>query len=741
MRRAAIWMLVVAGAVVVPAAPAAAAQTWTIGSAPVSASVTLNDNGSLSFSVAHNGSTVLSPAPMGLVTSTANLTTGLTFGSRADTTVTQAYTMPTSKQRTRNATYQQATFAFTGAGGTRIDVVVRVGAEGAAYRYVLPGTGTRRVTSEASAWTVPTSAPAWVNDMAADQQGPWRQTTAAAAPSDEFAYPALFKVGNSWVSIAETDVDGRYGASVLRHTSGSGTYTTGLQGAMESPGPLTTAWRIAAVGDLATVTANKLVDDLAPPSRIADQSWIKPGNVAWSWLTEPSSPGNAARQRQYIDFAAKHGWRWVLIDEGWNASWVPGVVTYAKERGVDVILWFNSDQLQSAAQRQILDTVKGWGVAGVKIDYVWNHTQSVMKWYDTILAQTANLRLLVNFHGTEMTRGTQRTWPHVMTSEAVFGAEQKQNKAVLNTILPFTRNTVSSMDFTPVTFSVGNRDTTNGHELATGLVFESGWQHYADNPESYDSRPEAVGIIDQLPSVWDETRLLAGSPGQEAYLARRHDTRWYLGGISALPAKTFSTSLGFLGAGQWFVETVRDGTGTSLLRETKVVTSADTFSVPVAAKGGFVSVVCPYTVGTTTCGKPSTTPLNLALNRTTKTTSACTAEESGAKAVNGSVSGGNSDKWCSGVAGTKTLEVDLGADNAIKSFIVKHAGAGGEPASMNTKNFTIETSTGGGVWTTAATVADNTASTTTSTVSVTARWIRLSTTDGVARIYEFEAYS
>jgi hypothetical protein len=133
---------------------------------------------------------------------------------------------------------------------------------------------------------------------------------------------------------------------------------------------------------------------------------------------------------------------------------------------------------------------------------------------------------------------------------------------------------------------------------------------------------------------------------------------------------------------------------------------------------------------------------NLALNRPAKSNQAsCNSNEGPAKAVNGSVSGGNSDKWCSGVSGLKTLEVDLGSNQALTRFIVKHAGAGGESTSMNTKNFTLETSTGGGTWTTAATVTGNTASTTTSTVSVTARWIRISTTDPIARIYEFEAYA
>jgi hypothetical protein len=132
---------------------------------------------------------------------------------------------------------------------------------------------------------------------------------------------------------------------------------------------------------------------------------------------------------------------------------------------------------------------------------------------------------------------------------------------------------------------------------------------------------------------------------------------------------------------------------------------------------------------------------NVALNMpATSKQASCNASEAPAKAVNGSVSGGNSDKWCSAVAGAKSIQVDLGANKNLTKFVVKHAGAGGEAASLNTQNFILETSTGGGVWSTAATISNNTASTTTSAVTATARWIRLTTTDSVARIYEFEAY-
>jgi hypothetical protein len=589
------------------AGPAAAATTWTVtgpsAGSPTAAQVTLNDNGTLSFAVSHQGRAVLSPSAIGIETSTADLTRNLTFTGRADRTVTEAYPMTTGKQRSRSTVYTESTLSFTGAGGARLDVVVRASNAGAAFRYVLPGSGSVTVRREASSWTVPASANTWLLPADREDQGYPVQTTAGAAAAGTFRVPALFDVGGVFALVAEAGLDGRYAAASWTHASGSGTYGTALDSATVTTAlPLSTPWRTAAVGELSAVTQSTIVDDLAAPSKVSNTSWVKPDTVTWSWLTEHASPADAGRQRQYIDFAARNGWGYVLIDEGWQSSWVPDVVTYARARNVQVILWFNSATLWTAAQREDwLPRIKSWGVAGIKVDFSYEFTQPTLQWYDAILARTAELQMMINFHGSATPRGMQRTWPHVLTAEAVHGAEQYL-RASKNTILPFTRNVISSMDYTPVVFSPYNRDTTAAHELATAIVFESGWQHLGDNPESYQARPEALRILNQLPTAWDETRLLGGRPGQEAYFARRNGGRWYLGGISAQAAKTYATPLSFLGGGQWLLETVRDSSAATLLRETRVVTSTSTLSVAMPERGGFASVVCPYTAGLTTCG-------------------------------------------------------------------------------------------------------------------------------------------
>jgi len=581
------------------------AASWSIAGparSPVTAQLSLDAAGRLSFGVDLSGAAVLAPAPIGLTTTATDFTAGLSFVSRRNRTVAEHYTMTTGKQLRRDTTLTESTFGFTAAGGARLDVVVRVSAEGAAYRYVLPAAAT--VTGEASSIALPADAAAWLLPYSPSYENVRVQTTAGAAATGDYGFPSLFRVGQSYALITESDVDGRYSGGRLSHVAGSGAYRIALADAqIATAAGLATPWRTAIVGDLATVTDSMLVDDLAPPSKLRDTSWIRPGTVAWSWLSEHASPSDPVRQKQYIDFAARNGWPYVLIDEGWSADWVPGVVRYARARGVDVLLWFHWSSLDTAAKRDsVLPLVKSWGVAGIKIDFMDSDAQARFGWYDDILAATAAQHLMVNFHGATIPRGIQRTWPQVMSVEAIRGAEQFRTRAAINTMLPFTRNVVGSMDYTPVTWAVTDRDTTDAHEVALALVYESGWTHPADRPETYEAHPEALRTLDQLPTVWDESRLLGGAPGAEAVFARRHDDRWYVGGISAVAAHTFSTGLGFLGAGRWLAETLRDGDH-GLERESHLVRRTDTLDVPEQTNGGFVTVLCRYT-GSATCDQP-----------------------------------------------------------------------------------------------------------------------------------------
>ncbi|MBY8882290.1 glycoside hydrolase family 97 catalytic domain-containing protein [Actinacidiphila acidipaludis] len=621
------------GLTVAAAGPSAAEQdtahTWTVagpGGSDLSAELDLDAAGELRLAVDRGGAPVLLPGRLGIRTSLHDLTSGLRLVDRHDRTVHESYRMTTGKQLQRSATMREATLTFAGADGARLGVVVRVSDDGVAYRYVLDDTGPVTVEQEASTFEVPTDAKAWVQPYQPSYETERTETTAGGANAAQprtctgdvcsFGYPTLFDVGGTYVLLTEADVDGRYSGSHLDHRDGSSSYQVALadNAPVTAPGPLATPWRTAIVGSLDTLVGSTLVDDLAPPSKIKDTSWIRPGIDDWSWLSDGSSPGNFDRQKDFVDYAAAHGLPYTLVDAGWQASWVPELVRYARARGVDVLLWFDWNDLRTQAQRDSwLPKVKAWGVAGVKVDYMYSDAQSTFQWYDAILRDTAQLKLMIDFHGATIPRGLQRTWPQVMSVEGVRGEENGQNPT-RDIFLAFTRNIVGSMDYTPTWFSRPGRQDTAARELALPVVFESGWTSLGDKPEGFATQPVAEDYLEQLPTTWDETRLVSGAPGQQpagdrqVVMARRNGDRWFVGGILAGAGDTMNAPLSFLGKGPWLLQTVEDAaSGGGLQRTVRTVTSADTLSVLAQANGGFAAIACPAVKGRTDCDDPVVT--------------------------------------------------------------------------------------------------------------------------------------
>ncbi|MET9402254.1 glycoside hydrolase family 97 catalytic domain-containing protein [Kitasatospora sp. NPDC002965] len=604
-------------AVLAPATARAAgtAQTWSVGqpgstSGPrIAALVALDDRGALTLGVKRGDTTVLEAAPLGLVTDRADLSTGLSPQSRTDRLVHESYRATTGKRLDRATTMTEARFSFTGGRGTRVDLVVRVSDQGVAYRYDLPTTTGGRVEREVSAFQLPGDATAWLTPYAPGHEKHHGRTTASGAATGSFGYPALFQVRDDYVLLSESGVDGRYAASRLDHTAGSGRYALKLDDTdVDVDGPLTTPWRTATVGDLPGVTGSTFTDDLAPPARITDTSWIRPGKVAWSWLAGARGvQADFEAQKAFVDYSAAHGWPYSVVDDGWaGQSWVPDLVRYAKERGVGIMLWMHWTDLDTAAERDtVLTRMNEWGVVGLKIDYIESETQAQFRWYDDILKATADHRLMVTLHSSTIPNGMQRTWPHVVTMEAVRGAEYKGASIGDMTTIPFTRNVVGSMDYTPMDLQRSGHPNSEASEVALTVVYESGFQHLAGSLEVYRQRPEAERFLEQVPTVWDDSVLVSGRPGEGAVFARRSGDRWFLGSIAAGPAHTERVPLGFLGSGggSRLVEVVRDG-AKGLVRESRRVRSTDVLDVPVPANGGFAAIVCADLPGRTACDEP-----------------------------------------------------------------------------------------------------------------------------------------
>jgi alpha-glucosidase len=431
--------------------------------------------------------------------------------------------------------------------------------------------------------------------------------------------PALFDVDGTYLLVAESGLDGGYSGARLVHTAGSGSYRVQLWDAAVD-GAVATPWRAMIVGDLATVAESTLIDDLAPPSRVADRSWIHPGPALWTWLAGGRTAGQSLeRQKEYVDYAAARGWPYEAVDAGWyfdpeewdvtdpdwqTNSWMPELVRYARERGVKILVWIHFRDLDTPEERaQWLPTLERWGVAGVKIDFMDSESQERLRWYDEILPATAAHHLLVNFHGSNIPKGIHRTWPHVMTMEGVHGGEKSSLTTSHITALPFTRNVVGSMDYTPMAFQrdATRRPTSDASELALSVVFESGLQNFAGTPESYDARPEARRFLEQVPTVWDETRLLYGRPAEGAVFARRSGDRWFVGGSFSGPARTVRVPLD-IQTGLWLVDLVRDGPA-GLVREPRVMRGGEELAVDIPAEGGFAAIACRWSAGIETCDR------------------------------------------------------------------------------------------------------------------------------------------
>ena len=187
----------------------------------------------------------------------------------------------------------------------------------------------------------------------------------------------------------------------------------------------------------------------------------------------------------------------------------------------------------------------------MKIDFFSGDTNLNIKYMIKLLESAAEHHLLVNFHGATIPRGWQRTYPNLVSTEAVYGAEWYNNVPTFtakaarhNATLPFTRNVIGSMDYTPCAFTDSQHPhiTTHAHELALTALYESGIQHLADRPESFLAQPQQVkDYLAGLSSVWDETKLLAGYPGSYVVMARRRANTWYIAGINGEDdAKTIS---------------------------------------------------------------------------------------------------------------------------------------------------------------------------------------------------------
>ncbi|HWM27843.1 MAG TPA: glycoside hydrolase family 97 catalytic domain-containing protein, partial [Woeseiaceae bacterium] len=326
--------------------------------------------------------------------------------------------------------------------------------------------------------------------------------------------------------------------------------------------PWTTPWRLIVIGDLETVVESSLGTDLADEPYVSiDNVEEMPGKASWSWPLLGDDQTVYETQKRFIDYAADMGWRYTLVDSMWDRQigyeGLQDLVDYARDRNVRILVWYNSAGDWNSAHQTPRDLMltresrlrefaklERIGIAGLKVDFFGGDGQSVIEYYQDILEDAAKFGFAMNFHGSTLPRGWHRTYPHLMTMEAVRGLEfvtfeQKnaEDQPTHAAMLPFTRNVFDPMDFTPMVLDRINnieRRTSSAFELALSVLFTSGIQHYAEIPEGMAKAPAYVReFLKHVPSVWDEVEFVDGYPGRYVVLARRSKERWYVAGINA----------------------------------------------------------------------------------------------------------------------------------------------------------------------------------------------------------------
>ncbi len=467
------------------------------------------------------------------------------------------YTMPSGKRL--HCTNEANEYAVAIDHRTRL--VLRLYNDGVAFRYELAGMNHETLPEEHTAYLIPEGTNRWVQRWTEPYEAFFPHATTGGSRDHRWGYPALIEPQEGvFALISEAGINARQSASCLRNDGDVERYrvcpdTNGLKVTDNWHSP----WRMAIVGTLADVVESTLVTDLSEPCRLADASWIEPGVVSWIYWAHNHGSNDYNIIRQYVDMAVELKLPYVLIDAEWDGmkdgKTIEDAVGYALSRGVKPMIWYNSSvgwingapgpkfRLNKPEDREReFAWCEKLGVAGVKIDFFSGDNQMNMAYYIDLMESAARHHLLVNFHGATIPRGWQRTYPHMLSMEAVYGAEWYNNvptftnrAASHNATLPFTRNVIGPMDYTPCAFSDSQHPhiTTHAHELALTVLFESGLQHLADRPESFLAQPQEVkDFLGRLPAVWDETRYVSGYPGKSAVLARRSGNTWYVAGIN-----------------------------------------------------------------------------------------------------------------------------------------------------------------------------------------------------------------
>ncbi|KAA9346638.1 glycoside hydrolase family 97 protein [Larkinella humicola] len=488
-----------------------------------------------------------------------------------------------------------------GSGGT-MQLIVRAYDEGVAFRYFFPEDLRMQILDvgqEMTFFNLPPKTKALYTDHA---QGSYEERnvenwTKAAQ------MPLTLKLDNgTWACITQAE-QSSYPLVRLK-TAGLNQLVSQLAGEITEASPFASSWRVVMAadrpGDL--LEHNYLIQNLNPPNEIKDVSWIKPGKV----MREVTLSTTGAKN--LVDFAVEQNIDYLHFDAGWygheyeiasDATRVsvdprrnpkgdldlPEAIRYAKSKGKKVILYVNHRALERQLDT-LLPLYQRWGVAGIKYGFVHTGSHHWTVWLHDAIRKAAKHHLVLDIHDEYSPTGFSRTYPNLLTQEGVRGNEEWPN-ATHNTVLPFTRYIAGAADYT-FCFNQPRLTNTKGHQLALPVIYFSPLQYlyWYGKPADFPDRQE-IEFWKDLPTVWDETKVLDGTPGQYVSVARRKGNDWFLGTITSTEARKIDLSLAFLEPGKQYSLSVYEDDGTGKIRkQTRTVTSKDRLTANLLPSGG-----------------------------------------------------------------------------------------------------------------------------------------------------------
>ena len=546
------------------------------------------------YTVSYKDKTILEDSPLGFVTDIGDFSTNVSYVGQTTSTVSKTYVQDRIKQSVVNYNANELKITFANADKNPFDVVFRVSNNDIAFRYEMPQYGETAsivMKSEATGFDFPENTTTFICPQSDPMIG-WKRTkpsyeeeykadapvTTESQYGEGYTFPCLFHVGDNWALVSETGVRSKYCASHLSDATEGGLYTIAFPNEGElnglgasTPGlalPGETPWRTITVGDnLKPIVETTVPFDVVEPLYEPSQDY-KFGRSTWSWIVWQDPSINYEDQIKFIDLAAQMGYEYTLIDGGWETNIgrerMEELFKYAQSKGVGVFVWYNSngywnDAPQCAKQcmsnsidrKREMKWLQKCGVKGLKVDFFGSDKQQMMGLYEDILSDANDHGLMIIFHGCTIPRGWERMYPNYVGSEAVLASENlifnqhfDDNEAFNATLHPFIRNTIGSMEFGGTilnkrlnkTNDGGTyRRTTDVFQIATAVLFQNPIQNFAITPNNlYDAPSSMIEFMKEVPTTWDETRFIDGYPGKYCVLARRHNGKWYIAGVSAL---------------------------------------------------------------------------------------------------------------------------------------------------------------------------------------------------------------